>query len=61
MHESAALTEFTRTISNDDIVNFGLVTELLVEAFLGIINELKVEVIAYQVDGKSTKSATHNT
>ena len=55
------LAEFARAVANDNIVDFRLMTKLLVEALLGIVNELKVEVVAYQVDGTSTKSTTHNT
>jgi hypothetical protein len=33
---------------------------LLIKALDGVVNELAVEIVAYQIDSATTKAATHN-
>ena len=55
------LAEFTRAVADDNIIDFRLVTILLVELLLGVLDELLIEVVANKVDGTATKAATHDT
>jgi hypothetical protein len=54
------LAKLTGTVANDDVVDFGLMTVLLEEAFDGIIDKLAIEVVAYQIDGAASEAATHD-
>ena len=55
------LANLTRSVADDYIVNFGLMTILGIEFCLGIVDELLVEIVANQVDGAATEAATHDT
>ena len=54
------LAKFPCSVTNDDVVDLWPVTIFLEEALGGIINELTVEVVAYQIDGATAKAATHD-
>ena len=55
------LANLTCSVANNYIVDFWLVTILCVELCLSIFNKLFIEIAANQVDGATTKAATHDT
>ena len=55
------LANFARAIADDDIINLRLVTILLIEAFLGILNELTIKVVTNKIDGAASETAAHDT
>ena len=57
---TCSLAELARAVADDDVVDFGLVTVFLVEALLGVSDELAVEVVAHQVDGAAAEAAAHD-
>lgn len=58
---SFRLANLMRSIADDDIVNFWLVTIFFIETLLGILNEFTIQVIANEIDGAASKATAHDT